>query len=242
MLQKNIELNKINAFSNISEISLKKLGEIGSKITLKRNAILFFEKDVISKIYVIYSGKASLFRINQNGQRRIIYILDAGEIINEVIFDDLPASISCEGFENSIILEFNKEKLLEIMKDDFVLTQNIMNSMGRKIRRLYRQIKNTIPMGMDKKIAAKLWKLSKDYGTNCCNSQCENHFDDCECKKWTRLDIKISVTYLADMLGSSRETVSREMTKLKNLNLIKWKENKKLVVNREALLKYYRDL
>jgi CRP-like cAMP-binding protein len=242
MKSKEINLYNINAFNNISNESIEKLKKILNIKELKKKEMLFFEKDVVTNVYMIYLGKVSLFRINQNGQRRIIYILDAGEIINEVIFDDLPASISCEGFENSIILEFNKEKLLEIMKDDFVLTQNIMNSMGRKIRRLYRQIKNTIPMGMDKKIAAKLWKLSKDYGTNCCNSQCENHFDDCECKKWTRLDIKISVTYLADMLGSSRETVSREMTKLKNLNLIKWKENKKLVVNREALLKYYRDL
>ena len=50
------------------------------------------------------------------------------------------------------------------MKQDFKLTEVILYSMSKKIRRLYRQIKNTVPTKMDKRVAAKLWKLSKDYG------------------------------------------------------------------------------
>lgn len=238
---KELNLREVGIFSDISDSTIEKLNKVMKVLDFKKKEMLFFEKDIINKIFIVYDGKVSLFRISQSGQRRVVYLLGAGEVINEVIFDDLPASISCEAFEKSVILYCDKNALTEVMSQDFQLTQNIINSMGRKIRRLYRQMKNTIPIGVDKKIAAKLWKLSKDYGSNCCESYCDKRIESIDCEEWTRLDVKITVTYLADMLGSTRETVSREMKKLQNLNLIKWEDGKKLVVKRNELLKFYRD-
>ncbi len=93
----------------------------------------------------------------KGGKIRMLKITE-GEVINEVVFDKLPSSITCEAFEKSTILKFDVDCLVEVMESDFVLTKNILNSTGRKVRRLYRQIKNSIPIGLDKKIAAKLWK------------------------------------------------------------------------------------
>lgn len=97
--------------------------------------------------------------------------------------------------------------------------------MSKKIRSLYRQLKNTVPKKIDRKVAAKLWKLSKDYGV--------------EVESGTMIDLKISVTYLADMLGSPRETISRAMNVFKRENLIHY-EDKKIIVDSEKLAKYFR--
>ena len=103
----------------------------------------------------------------------------------------------------------------------------------------YRQLKNATPIGLDKKLSAKLWKFSESFGYNCYdkNLACKNKEDNC--KIWTQVNKNISVTFLAEMLGSTRESISREMKKLENCGLIKW-ENKKLLVNREALKDYYK--
>ncbi len=95
---------------------------------------------------------------------------------------------------------------LEIMKDDFELSRVIINSLALKVRRLYRQGKNSIPIKVEKRVAAKLWKLSKDYGI--------------EIEEGTLIDLNITVTYLADMFGAPRETISRSLKILKNAGLI----------------------
>ncbi len=231
---------KINVFKGISSETLEKLVKIGNIIEFKKGEILFMEREEVNHIYIILKGKTSMYKYGQKGQKRVVYILGEGEVINEVIFDKLPSSITCEAFEKSIILKFDVDQLVEVMKVDFVLTKNILNSTGRKVRRLYRQIKNSIPIGLDKKIAAKLWKLSRDYGIDCYtrNLACRRKSDECKC--FTKLNIKITVTYLAEMLGSSRETISRELKKLEGLGLIKW-EGRTIFVKREEIREFYRN-
>ena len=155
-----------------------------------------------------------------------------------MIFDDLPASINAEVFESTVILEYFAKDFKEIMAKDFELTYRVIQSSGRKVRRLYRQLKNTVPISLDKKVASKLWKLSKDYGI-----MCEIEEGYCRsCKKldcWIGLEFKISITYLADMLGSNRETISRELKKLEGQGYIKWVD-KRIFVKRDELRQFYR--
>ena len=88
-------------------------------------------------------------------------------------------------FENTEILCFDRVKFLEIMKEDFELSKIIINSLAIKVRRLYRQGKNSIPIKVEKRVAAKLWKLSRDYGI--------------EIEEGTLIDLNITITYLADI-------------------------------------------
>ena len=194
---------------------------------LKKLQMLFAERECLNNIHIVLSGKVSMYRLSEKGQKRVVYILNKGEIINEVNFDNYTTSINCEGFEDSVIISILKVDLLNIMKQDFKLTEVILYSMSKKIRRLYRQIKNTVPTKMDKRVAAKLWKLSKDYGV--------------ETPEGVLIDIKISITYLADMLGSSRETISRAVKELENMGMVKI-EHRKFIVDREKLSGYFKSV
>ena len=113
------------------------------------------------------------------------------------------------------------------MKDDFELSRVIINSLALKVRRLYRQAKNSIPIKVEKRVAAKLWKLSKDYGI--------------EIEEGTLIDLNITVTYLADMFGAPRETISRSLKILKNEGLIINKNKKIIVPDREKLVKFFKE-
>lgn len=75
------------------------------------------------------------------------------------------------------LIKVPKDKLLAVMEQDFQLTKAILDSMALKIRRLYRQLKNTSgSIRLDKKIAEKLWKLSTDYGVPCKEGICIDIF------------------------------------------------------------------
>jgi len=223
-----VALSQLKSLPIFEDIDYRTLDLIVVKAhtrNLKKSQILFAEREIINNIYIVLEGKVTLYRLSERGQKRVIYILNKGEIINEVIFDNLTASINCEGFEDSEIISISKVDLLNIMKNDFKLTEVILYSMSKKIRRLYRQLKNTVPTKMDKRVAAKLWKLSKDYGV--------------QTQEGVLIDIKISITYLADMLGSSRETISRAVKELEIMDMVKIK-HRKFIVNREKLSRYFK--
>ena len=194
---------------------------------LKKSQMLFAQRESINTIYIVLEGKVTMYKLSEKGQKRVVYILNRGEIINDVNFDEYNSSINCEGFEDSEIISIARVDLLNIMKLDFKLTEVILCSMSKKIRRLYRQIKNTVPIKKDKRVAAKLWKLSKDYGV--------------ETQEGTLIDVKISITYLADMLGNSRETISRALKELEIRDMVKI-EKRKFIVNREKLNNYFKSV
>ncbi|MBW9156833.1 Crp/Fnr family transcriptional regulator [Clostridium tagluense] len=219
------QLKDLPLFECVEDKTLDLIRESVIIKKIKKSQILFAEREIINNIYIVLDGKVTMYRLSEKGQKRVIYILNSGEIINEVIFDNSTASINCEGFEDSELISISKADLLKIMKKDFKLTEVILYSMSKKIRRLYRQIKNTVPIKMDKRVAAKLWKLSKDYGV--------------QTEEGVLIDIKISITYLADMLGSSRETISRAVKELEIMDMVKIK-HRKFIVNREKLSRYFK--
>lgn len=222
------ELKNISFFSRFNDDTLKYIAQNSKVLKKKKGEHIFRDKDKVQDIFIVLKGKVTLYKMNEYGQKRIIYILGEESFLNEVIVDNLSSSINGEAFENSIILSIEKNKLIKIMSEDFELTKIVLNEMSRKIRRLYRQMKNVTPIKLEKRVAAKLWKLSKDYGK--------------EVDEGTLIDLDISITYLADMFGSPRESVSRAIKTLKDENLI-IKNNKKIIIpDRERIAAYFKSL
>lgn len=221
------ELKSLELFQQVKEETVMSFMSKCEKLSIEKDEVLFLEREEVNNVYIILKGKVTMYRTTSDGQKRIIYVLTDGTIINEVIFDGVSASICCEGYEDTQIISINKEDLLKIMEKDFEFTKLVIFSMSKKIRRLYRQLKNTAVIRVDKKVAAKLWKLSVDYGKSC--------------NEETIIDLRITITYLAEMLGHPRETISRAMKTLEGKGLVRYID-KKIVVNQEKLLQFYRNL
>jgi len=181
---------------------------------------------IVDKVYFLKTGKISIFKMNENGERKVIFILRNGEMINEVSFDkSKTTTVSCEAFEKSIILECRAKDFIKVMEDDFALTKNILVHTQNTNRRLYRQLKNSISIRIDKKLASKLYRIGKEFGV---------------CKgEWTLLNVNLTITYIADMLGCKRESLSRAMKILQDENLVKI-EGKKVYIKKGELSSYFK--
>ncbi|OOM09171.1 Crp/Fnr family transcriptional regulator [Clostridium saccharobutylicum] len=227
MQYKEEELKKLKVFSNVSDKSISLINKCGKIKKYVAGDIIFSDKETVNIIYIVVSGTVSLYKINENGQKKVIFILDKGKLINEVIIQGLPSSVNCEVFEDAEILSINKEKLIKIMEGDFQLTKAVIESLASKVRRMYRQLKNTpSSIKIEKKLAAKIYKLGKDYGINS--------------NEGIIVDMNISITYLADLLGSQRETISRAVKVLQNAGLIHYKDKKIFIPNLQKLSDYFK--
>jgi CRP-like cAMP-binding protein len=221
------DLDKIVILKGTKEETKKNFYDKCIIKNVSKKQILFREKEEINKVYILLRGKATIFKTGENGEKKIVYILNSGEALNEILIEIKTSVVGCEVFEDAIILECFIKDILEIMESDFIFTKNIIGYMEKRIRRLYRQLKNTASIKIEKRLAAKLWKISKDFGV--------------KSGEWTVINLSLSITYLSDMLGCPRETISRAMKILEKEELIKM-ENKTIYVKKHELSNYFKGI
>lgn len=223
------ELEQIEIFLGINAKSKEQLISCGQVMCLKAGVCLFGDKDEVNDFYAIIEGSVSLFKINGSGQKRVFFILGRGKCVNEAGLNEYSSAVWAQVFETAKIFRCSKHDLYHIMENDFILVKNMMDEMAMRIRRLYRQLNNSAPsLKIEKKLAAKIWKMCKDHGT--------------VCSEGTVISIPISITYLADLLGSSRETVSRAMKVLVQNGYLTWNDKKIIVKNTEELARFFKAL
>ncbi|WP_093792238.1 Crp/Fnr family transcriptional regulator [Sporomusa acidovorans] len=217
----------VAVFQQASPDSRKTLASVGSLRHLTKGEHLFLAREPVTMLYIVISGLVTLYTIDSQGEKKVIFMLDKGKMINEVILQGNTDSMNCEVFEDAEILCFDRADFLQVMEQDFALTKGVLDSLAMKVRRLYRQLKNT-PNSVrgDKRVAAKLWKLSRDYGT--------------ACEQGTKINVDVSITYLAEMLGSRRETVSRQLKALAGKSLIQIDDGHILIPDRDKLSAYFK--
>ena len=220
-------MNNIEVFKNIKEESLQKLKDILKVKKLSKKEVLFLERQIIDKVYFIKEGKMSLYKINESGERKVIFILPKGQMVNDISLEvNKNSAVSCEAFEKTVLLECSSQEFLNIMENDFILTKNVLNHIQNINRRLYRQLKNSISIRMDKKLAAKLYRMGREFGV--------------QRDEWTLINANLTITYLSDMLGCKRETLSRAMKVLQDENLVKL-ENKNIFIRKDDLSAYFKN-
>ncbi|MDO4633866.1 MAG: Crp/Fnr family transcriptional regulator [Eubacteriales bacterium] len=183
-------------FSKASPESRAKILAYAVIAKYKKGEYLFRMREKVSSVYILVSGYAVLERVNRNNDRRAIFLLGEGTMLNEIILQRPESSINCYAKTEVTVVKISREQFLEIMEGDFGFTRMVMDSMSDKIRRLYHQVENTTKMmKLDKQIASRIWKFSRDYGI--------------EYPEYRELPFRMSITFLAELVGSNRETVSR---------------------------------
>lgn len=222
-------LRESGALDRVSASSRLRLESAAKRLWLRRGEHLFHDRDEISAVYFVASGMVSLYKINSLGERRVVFTLGPGSLLNETIGERYLASINCQTIQDSTIIAIDAKELLDIASGDFGLARGLLDALSGKVRRLYRQIKNASgSLRGDKRLAAKLWKLALDYGVSS--------------EDGVRIDMKLSVTYLSEMLGVQRETVSRQLGTLASLGLVEVRDGVFRVPNTNALAEYFKDI
>lgn len=208
-----------NANEKIKE-SVKKNGRL---VIQEKGVPIFRERERVDTLYFIVKGYVVMYRHNHRGDRKNIFIYTDGVLLNEVIVEKPIASVSAEPLCDTLILKIPRKYFMCYMEDS-AFSREVVYSSTKKIRKMYHQLANTSnSFGLEKQIMAKVWKLARDYGI--------------ETPSGIQIPFKVTITFLADMLGAKRESASRVMGQLKKADLIEYKEKQIVVPDIEKLLK-----
>ena len=222
-------MSKPYNYLTFSSAMLEKLKDFGELTKYKKGSYIFRDKYPVRSVHVLVSGRASISKMSGTGGQRIIFILDGPELLNEPANDGLSSSTDCIAFDDCLVLAIDMDVFFDLMASDFQLTKVVIDQISHKTRRMYRQLKNAVnTTGVEKRLAAKLWKLCRDYGT--------------DTQDGTLIDIDLTNNSLADLIGIRRETVSRALKVLQDEGLIIYKNRKIFVPNTENLSNFFKSM
>ena len=75
----------VQTFEGVCSDTFEYLTAPGNVRCYRKGDHLFRDRETTPYVFVILSGKASLYKIGENGQKKVAFILGPGELINECL-------------------------------------------------------------------------------------------------------------------------------------------------------------
>lgn len=209
-----------------SEETRRRFLEQGRVLCCPKGRVCIRAREENPDIFFILGGKVQIYNLTKCGQKKILFILGRNGIANESLVGSFN-TIFCETIEDCAFFVIPREALLALMEKDFGLTRALFAYQERKLWRLGHQLKNTVgSIYLERKLASKLWKLGRDFGV--------------DTEKGRMIDMDLSVTFLADLLGVPRETASRTCRKLIGFGLIRMERKRIYIPDSRKMALFYR--
>lgn len=209
-------LSSINIFSDLSDNELENLQKVFKPRNYLKNSMIILEEEYGDLVFVVKTGTIKITRVNDEGKEVILALLGPGEIFGELaILDGEARSANALAQENCQLLAINKEDFLDILKHNFSISYSLMCELAKRLRKSDQQIEALSLSDAEHRIGVSLLNLAEDMGV-------------IRKGKVTIQNLPFQQD-IANMAGTSRETVSRVMKILENKDLIS-KEGHTLVI------------
>lgn len=214
-------LSEIPIFSGIPENDLRDIFPLLKERKFKKNHILMFENDESEDVYLIRSGILKVFRLHEE-KEIVLSLASAGEILGEVealsIGNHRISSI--EIMENVSAWQISKTDFLQLVEKYPVILKNAYAILVERTRILNRLIRYLSFYDVRTKVANLLMDLYYNFGAQ--NTDC-------------KIDLKITQSFLATMLGITRESISTTLNEFRIEKLIDIREKNIYILDMKKL-------
>jgi CRP-like cAMP-binding protein len=215
-------LSNVPLFKELSYQELEPFVQIAQTRFYKHKMYVFMQDDQLDRVFFIHSGKVKIYRTDFSGKEQIISILEPGEMFPHAGFfrhGKYPAH--AEVLEDAYLVVIPIDKFEEILISYPELCIKIFKVLGEKIVDLQGRLEAQVLHNTYEQIILLLIRLCKSNGEK--NEQ------------GYKLTTQFTNRELANMIGTSRETVSRTINQLKKKEYVLQDDDGFYLLDHEAL-------
>jgi len=211
-------IGSIPFFEELPNEQIEDLSMIITDQVFDRGQIIFSEGDDGNGFYVVVSGRVKIFKLSPEGKEQILHIFGPGDPFGEVaVFAGQHFPANAEAMESSRIFFFPRESFSDLIKNNPSLALNMLAILSKRLRRFANLIDDLSLKEVPGRLAAHLLYLSgQAEGTE-------------------QLELNITKTQLASLLGTIPETLSRILGKMSKQGLIESDGRRIKILDRETL-------
>ena len=200
-------LTTVPIFAEIDQNSLIEVSKITTERSYPKGSMIILEEEYGDKLFIVQSGTVKITRVNDEGKEVILALLGSSEIFGEMaILDGESRSANVLAQEACSLLVISREDFINILKKNFKVSFALMSELAKKLRKSDLQIEALSLSDAEHRIGVSILNLAEDMGV-------------IRNGKVTIQNLPFQQD-IANMAGTSRETVSRVMKTFEDRNLI----------------------
>ena len=200
-------LRQVAAFADLSDKELAFLAGRASVRHFAANELIFSEGDACSGLFIVQSGAIKIFKMAPSGREQVLGVERAGNSVAELpVFDGGPYPASTIALEESDLLFVKKEDFRALCLEHPEVALKVLKVVGKRLRGLVGIIEELSFTTVRQRLVAYLLRIAGPAANS---------------KKSVELSLPVSHQELAAELGTVRELVSRNLSRLQAEGLIK---------------------
>jgi CRP/FNR family transcriptional regulator, cyclic AMP receptor protein len=216
-------IRRVPLFATLTDLEFKTIEHIFLIRSYRKNQVIFLEEDTGNYMYIVLAGKLKITKATSGGKETILAIHKPGDFFGEMALLDgktSPATVSAmEDCRIAIISRHDFNTLL--MTNDTVVRQ-IIQVLCSRLRQVWGQIQTLSYSSAESRIRGGLHELARKHGV--------------PDSRGIIIDLKITHQELAEMVGTSRETVTRSLARLRDEGVVQVEGRRIIVREPKALL------
>jgi CRP-like cAMP-binding protein len=223
-----IDLNVLARVPLFGGLSSEELELVAAKAVRRehdRGAVIFFEHEPGDAMYIIEEGQVRIYRVAEDGREKTLALLSEGDFFGEMaLIDDEPRSAIAEATEPCVLLAIHKRDVHSLIQANPSIALSMIQGLSRRLRETNKQLMDAVFLDVRGRVLRLLLDLDRRYGRPCAEGRL--------------IDIRLTHQELANMVGTSRESVTRVLTELQDVGALGYAQRHRMWIDRRSLEEY----
>jgi CRP-like cAMP-binding protein len=215
-------LKRIPLLEDLEQADLAALASMVNLQEIRRRRVIFLPGDPGTSVFFVNGGRVKVSRVTSDGKELTLAYRSPGEIFGELcLVDGGPREEMAEAMEAALVTEVPRQEFERYLDRHASIGAKLSRTLCNRRRELESKMEDLVFKDVNAKLAELLLNLSEDYGV-----------DD---RRGTLVAVKITHQEMANLIGSTRETVSLTLSQFKRGKLITTEGRKIIILDREGL-------
>jgi CRP/FNR family cyclic AMP-dependent transcriptional regulator len=193
-------LRAIPLFGRVAETDLEELAQHLIERRFPKNATVVEEGLPGDYMYVIRQGRAKVTKSSEDGREKIMNFLETGSFFGDMaLLGDETRSASVKTLEDSVLLALSRRDFIDLLRQSPDLSLAVIAELANRLRETNEQARSLSFQGVEERTRSLFERIARSHET----------------RPDVRVTPALTHQQIADMVGTSRETVTRAIKQLK---------------------------
>lgn len=215
-------LRKCPVLVDASADVLSRIAGSSQTQSYRARQVVYLPGDRAASVHFIASGRVKVSKVTRDGKELTLAYRTAGEFFGETcLLEGGPREEMVEAMETTTTLEVDRSILDSLLSSHAEIAYPFARALIGRWRALQTKVEQLVFKDVGSKLAELLLRLASEHGI--------------EHRRGLVLGLKITHQEMANLIGSTRETVSLTLSQFKRKGFIHTEGRKVILADREAL-------
>ena len=215
-------LKRCELFERLDGTQIARLEAQSQVRVFERKSLVYLPDDESDSVLLLVSGRVRIYHITTEGKEALLAFIDPGELFGELtIIGQSQREEFAETMEKSQIVKIPAAAIREVMDENPEVTMGVTKLIGLRRQRFERRLKSLMFQPNRDRLIFLLLELAERYGVL--------HTDG------IALRIRLSHQEMANIIGSTRETVTVVLGELQQEGLLEVKRRRVILKDLDRL-------